>query len=320
MGGSAGQGPRRSLLFWVRIVLGVGGLVALIVIVRSVGLEVLIQTLRPALSYLPLLCALELGRYASEAVGAYLALGSRASLIPKATLFRANLIGASIANLAPAPRLVNETIKATLIAPYVGASVATSVGVTIQAATLLSVGLFSLPCALAVLFMAGVSFWFWAIVIHGVALVAVGLALRAATRAKGPLTWLAARFPRLAPGAEAFTEHSTEVGLWAVGPTAALMGNRGFQALQLGVASAAVGIDAGIVQGLAAQGVHLVANAVGVLVPAGLGTTDGAFTLAADLFSTDTARATSVALLMRITQLIWLGVGSIVLFVGTKRA
>lgn len=315
-----GERPRRPLLFWVRVVLGIGGLIALVVIVRGVGLDALVATLRPALAYLPLLCALEVGRYAAEAVGAYLALGSRASLIPKGTLFRANLIGASIANLAPAPRLVNETIKATLVAPYVGVSAATSVGVTIQAATLLSVGFFSFPCALAVLALAGVSLWFWAIVIHGVALVAVGLALRAATRARGPIQWLSRRFPRLAPGAGEFAEHSSEVGLWAAGPTLALMGNRGFQALQLGVASAAVGIDTGLLQGLAAQGVHLVANAVGVLVPAGLGTTDGAFTLAADLFGTDAARATSVALLMRITQLIWLGVGSIVLFVGTKRA
>jgi len=92
------------------------------------------------------------------------------------------------------------------------------------------------------------------------------------------------------------------------------------QVVELGVAARAVGIDAGVLRAMAAEGINLLAATVGVLVPGGLGTTDGAFTLAADLFSTDTARATSVALLMRITQLIWLGVGSIVLFVGTKRA
>jgi uncharacterized membrane protein YbhN (UPF0104 family) len=47
-----------------------------------------------------------------------------------------------------------------------------------------------------------------------------------------------------------------------------------------------------------------------VLVPGGLGTTDGAFTLAADLLATTGARATSLALLMRCVQILWVPIGS----------
>jgi uncharacterized membrane protein YbhN (UPF0104 family) len=61
---------------------------------------------------------------------------------------------------------------------------------------------------------------------------------------------------------------------------------------------------------MAAEGVHLLASAVGVLVPGGLGTTDGAFTLAADLLATTGARATSLALLMRCVQILWVPIGS----------
>lgn len=300
--------------------LGVGGLVAIALIIDGIGFDRIVETMRPAMRWVPVICVLEVGRFVSETAGAYFAFGSRAKEIPLLTLFRANLIGQSIANLAPAPRLVNETIKITLLAPYVGVPAATSVGATIQAATLLSVGLFSFPCAIAIFSLSGASVWFWAVVIHGIVLVATGLAIRGMTRAKGPGRWLAKRFPRLAPGTAEFAAHAEEVGLWATLPTVSLLGNRLFQAIQIGVAAFAVGIDTDIVRGMAAQGVNLVANAVGVIVPAGLGTTDGAFTLAAEMLKTDTAKAASLALLMRCTQLVWLFIGSGVLFFGPKRS
>jgi uncharacterized membrane protein YbhN (UPF0104 family) len=88
------------------------------------------------------------------------------------------------------------------------------------------------------------------------------------------------------------------------------------QLLQYAVAARAIGIDAGLLRALAAEGVNLVASAVGVLVPGGLGTTDGAFTLAADILGTTAARATSLALLIRCMQLVWLLIGSVVVFVA----
>jgi len=313
---SARRGP--SAATWVRIVLGVLGLCALAAIVHHVGFDLVMATLRPALAWLPLLCLLELGRIGSETAGAYVAYGARARQIPLATLFRANLVGQAIANLAPAPRLVNETIKATLLAPYVGVPTATAVGFTIQAATLISIGLFSIPCAAAIYVLGGASIWLWAALVHVLVHVGAGVALRAMTRARGPGRWLAQKFPRIAPGTAVFNEHSGQNGLLAIGPSCALMGNRFFQTLQLGVAARAAGIDAGIVQALAAQGVNLIANAVGVLVPGSLGTTDGALTLAASMLGTTAGRATSLALLLRCTQLAWLAIGSLVLMLGPR--
>jgi hypothetical protein len=65
---------------------------------------------------------------------------------------------------------------------------------------------------------------------------------------------------------------------------------------------------------MAAQGVSLVASAVGVFVPAGVGVNEGAFTLAADVLNTTAFRATSLALLIRCDQLVLALAGSILVF------
>jgi hypothetical protein len=310
---------KAAVMTWVRVALGVIGLGVLVAIVRHIGVQVLVDTLRPAVRWLPLLCALEVFRIASETASSYWALGSLAPRIPLTTLFRAHLLGHGIGNLAPAPRVVNETIKATLVAPFVGAPAATSVGFINQAATLIAVGLFTLPCAAAIFALVGASIWFWAALAHSVVIAASGVGLQAITRADAPGRWLAKRIPSLAARTTAFRDHALETGLFARGPVAGLLASRVVQTLQYGIAAHAVGIDVGFLRAMAAEGVQLVASAVGVLVPAGVGTQDGAFTLAATLLGTTMARATSLALLMRCVQLVWLAIASTIALVTRGR-
>jgi uncharacterized membrane protein YbhN (UPF0104 family) len=296
------------------------GLTVLVLLVRHVGFEVVASTLRGALPWLPLLSLLELLRIVCATVASWLAFGALAPRIPKGTLLRAHVLGHSIGTVAPAPTVVNETIKATLIAPYTGGGPAAAVGFINQAATLTSVGLFSIPCGLAILAMRGASLWFWACVIHAVVLVACGIGLQAVTRAGAPGRWLVKRVPRLAEPAQSFRQHATTVRLGAWGPVGAMMVGRAFQVLQYFVAARAVGIDSSMLGALSAQGVNLVASAVFVLVPGGLGTTDGAFALAAGLLGTTVARATSLALLTRCTQLVWILIGSMVALTSWRKA
>lgn len=312
-----GAGSSRSWMragFWARIALGVVGLGVVVWMIVSVGPDKVVASVGPALPWVPLICLLEMGRMAAETLAARIAFGSRASLVPLAALFRANVIGQSIANVAPAPRVVNETIKASLLAPHAGVPTVTSVGLTIQAATLTSVGLFSLPCGLAIYLRNNQPIWVWAALIHAFVLVGTGIALRAMTVSRRFSSWLAKRFPRWAPGASMFSDHASETGLWAAGPTLALMGNRACQMGQIAVAAHAVGVDVDVLSALAAEGVNLIAAAVGVMVPGGFGTTDGAFTLAADLLRATALQATSMALLLRCAQIVWLAVGSAILF------
>ena len=313
-------GDRSSrLTIAFRIALALAGLGMLAAIVRHVGVATILETLRPSLRWLPVLCGLELARMACETLSSWLAFGSLATRIPRATLLRAHVIGQSLSSLAPAPRVVNESIKIGLVAPFVGTAAATSVGFINQAATLISVGLFSIPCGAAMLAIGGASVWFWAAALHGVVLVTSGLGLQAVTRADAPGRWLSRKFPRLAARALAFRAHASETGLWAVGPTSALLLGRCVQAVQYGVAARAVGIDVGALGSLSIEGVNLVAAAVGVLVPGGLGTTDGAFTLAAGLLRTTVARTTSMALLMRCMQFAWVPVGALLALTPAKR-
>lgn len=304
---------QRSSFPWFRVALGVAGLVLMGLIVRGIGVDRMLATLRPALPWVPVLAAIELVRIGCAATASYFAFGPLASRIPKVTLFRAHLLGHSITAVAPAPTVFNETIKATLIEPYTGVGPAAAVGFTNQAATFMSNGLISIPCGLAMLAVHGpTSIWTYALAVHAVVLLGLGVALQVAMRADAPGRWLVGKFPRLEQRALAFRDHARGIKLGAQGPTLMLLVFRCLQMVQYAVAAHALGIDVTFLRAVATQGVHLVAVAVGVLVPGGFGTTEGAFTLAADVLDTTVARATAVALMMRCMQLLWVGIGSTV--------
>jgi len=308
-----------SVLRYLRPLLGLLGLVALAAIVHAVGVATVVETLRVAAPWLPLLCLLEAGRIGAESASSYFAFGALAPRIPLATLLRAHLLGHAIGAVAPAPTVFNETIKATLLAPRVGAPAAASVAVINQAATLMAGGLFSIPCAFAIFALGGASFWLWACAAHAVILITSGVGLRVLSRAGAARQWLASKMPRLADRMLVFHAHASANGLLAASSTGALLAGRAIQALQYGIAARAVGGDATFLHALAAQGVNLLAAAVGVIVPGGFGTTDGAFALAATLLGVTAARATSLSLLMRCVQIIWLLVASAVALVTPRR-
>lgn len=311
---------RSSRAFTVfRLALGIVGLVATTWIVRRVGVEIVLGTLREALPWLPALAAIELARIGCSALASYFAFGALAPRIPRGTLLRAHVIGHGLATVAPAPTVVNESVKATFFAPYTGAPAAAAVGFINQSATLISVGLLSIPCGVAIYLVEGASLWFLAAAVHAVVLVGAGLGLGIVTRARRLGALLVGRFPKLEERAAAFREHADTVDLAASKPTTALFVGRCLQMAQYALAARAVGIDMTILRALSAQGVSLVANAVGALVPGGFGTTEGAFTLAADLLGTTAARATALALLMRSTQLVWLAIASAFALVDLRR-
>lgn len=304
---------------WFRTALGVAGLIVVVAIVHYVGPQLLMRTLRRAIVWLPALCFLEMFRIASETASSYIAFGRLAGRIPRGVLFRAHVLGHSVAAFAPAPTVVREAIKATLLTPYVGAAPTTSVAFINQAATFISVGLVSIPCGAAIFALGGASLWFWACGAHAVILVACGVGLQTVIRGDALGRLLLRAFPRLGFRVAEFQEHANETGLFALGPTSALFVGRIFQLIQFWLAANAVGIRAGVVRAMAAQGVNLVAAAVGVLVPAGLGTTDGAFALAARMLETSLASSVSLALLMRCTDLVWILIAVLVAFFERPR-
>ena len=313
------ESERARTSIYFRLVLAVLGCGLLAYIIESVGARAIYDTLRPAVAWLPLLCVVEAVRIAFEALASRFAFGSLAPKIPTSTLYRAHVIGQSLGALAPAPRVVNETIKVGLLAPFVGMTAATAVGVVNQAATLIAGGLFSIPCGVAMYMLGGDSIWLIGAGVHAVWLVSSGLGLRAISRSDKIAKWAARKLPRFSDRILAFRNHGDEVGFFAAGPTISMMCGRACQALQYGIAAHAVGIHVGFLGAMAAEGVNLIATAIGVIIPGGVGTTDGAFTLAAKLLSTTVVRASALALLMRCLQIVWLPIGSAAALIGAPK-
>ncbi|WP_239014878.1 lysylphosphatidylglycerol synthase transmembrane domain-containing protein [Archangium violaceum] len=302
---------RARLLAMLRPAFAVVGLGVLVLLVRDVGTEELGKVLSRAAPWLPLVLLLEAARLALDAVGTWVAYGSRAEEVPFRSLLRAQLISTPVSTLAPAGRTAGEAMKAALVSRYTGGATAAAAAATSQAASLVSGGLISIPCALAAYLLTGTSWLTLALGVHTVALVLVGMGMRAGMRAQKLGAWLKRRFHRIATHTETFQESARGDGLLPARPIVATFLGRVLQVVQYGTLAVAVGIDTSSLQALVAQGLNMVALAVGTLVPGQFGVSDGAFALSAQVFGTTTAKAVSIALLAHVVQVLFVLVGSL---------
>lgn len=299
----------------LRAAFGIAGIVVLVLLVRQAGKDALLEALTPVLPWLPALLVLDLLRIGADAHATWLAYGARASAIPVARLLRAQLIANAVTYLAPAGRTAAEATKAMLLARYTSWPEATAAAALMQALALFGGAVISLPCFLA----AGVALGFSAkitllILAQGVGVTLTGLAVRGASRSSGLAAWLGRlRFRRVAEGAQEFRAVSRGGRLVPLRPLLSVSVGRAFQVAQVGIIAHAVGVPhVTVLRALLAQGVNMVALAVGVLVPGQLGATDGAFALSAEALGTTMPRALAIALVSHVLQVIWIVVGSLV--------
>jgi hypothetical protein len=309
---SAPRKPVRArVLAVLRPAFVLAGVVVLALLIRDVGTRELLAVLSRAAPWLPLVLALEAARLVLDAVGTWVAYGSRSREVPLPSTIRAQLISTVVSSLAPAGRTAGEALKAALLSPYTGAATAAAAAATSQAASLVAGGLISLPCALAAYLLTGPSWVTLALIVHTVLLVLVGAGLRCGMRARRLGGWLNRRVHRLAPHTETFQESARGCALLPARPILAILLGRVLQVAQYGVLAVAVGIDTTVVRALFAQGLNLVALAVGALVPGQFGVSDGAFALSAGALGTTTAKAMSIALIAHAMQVLFVLVGSL---------
>ena len=268
----------------VRPAFAVVGVALLVLLVQHAGAEELGRVLARAAPWLPWVLLLEVARLCLEAVATWVAYGSRAREVPFRCMLRAQLISTAVSSVAPAGRAAGEAAKAALLSPYTGGATAMAAAATSQAASLVSGGLISLPCAFAAYLLTGVSWLTLALGAHALVLLLMGLGMHAGLRGSA-----------LPPAR----------------PLVATFLGRTLQVVQYGLLAVAVGIDTGAVEALVAQGLHLVSMAVGALVPGQFGVRDGAFALSAKAFGTTTARAMSIALLAHGMQVLFVLLGSL---------
>lgn len=304
----------RGRVFWmvVRVLLGIAGVVAVVVLVQDTGVDAIATVIAPALPWLPLVAALELARVAMDALSSHYTLGTQRR-VPAWPLFAAHLVAYAVMGVSPAGRATSEAVKAGLLARWIGGGAAAALGTANQANTLLSSGTFTLVSAGAAYVFTGPSILTWALGAHFVMMNASGLALRAAARYERLGAAIARRFPSIARHVDAFHAISRETSLFPPRPVGAMMVGRAFQAAQFGVLAAAVGISPSVLGALAVHGVYLVVAAIGVMIPGQLGASEGAFAWSADILGTTVAQAMAIALLAHAIQLAFVAAGFVVL-------
>jgi len=292
-----------------RLVAGALGLAGVALIVRGIGLGVVADSLAGAVRLFPAVVALEGVRLACTVL-ALRALYDRP--VPIAPLARAGLIGYAVMGLVPAGRAVAEVARATMLARYVGATRAAVAAVRIQGASLVANALISLLAAAAVWLSlrAGAPAWLSLAILGNAAVTLVPgivlLSVSARTRLGAWVARLSRRRPFGAGVAEALEE----------GPRGALSAvgweflGRVLEVAQYAILLACVGGAPTPRLAFTAEGIHLVGAAVGDLLPAHLGTTEGNFTLAASALALPVASAVSIALLAHLAQLLWVLAGS----------
>lgn len=305
--------PKRAL--WrslVRGAFGVAGVVVLVLLVRSAGKEALLEALEPALPWLPALLALDALRIACDAHATVLAYGPSGAAIPRLRMLRAQLVANAVTYIAPAGRTAAEATKAAMLAEFTSWPEATAAAALMQSLALFGGAVISIPCVIASALVLGITDKITIFIFaQAIGVAASGFAVRFAARSRGITDFLGRRFQKAREGADDFHRRSQGGSLVPLAPLASVSVGRAFQVAQYAILAHAVGVDVTLGRALLAQGVNMVALAVGVLVPGQLGATDGAFALAAEALHTTMPRALAIALLAHVLQVIWIVIGSI---------
>lgn len=304
--------PRPLWQSLLRAAFGVAGVIVVVLLVRSAGKEALTEALLPTLPWLPALLALDLLRIGADAHATLLVYGERGAALPRARLLRAQLVANAVTYLAPAGRTAAEATKAAMLARFTSWPEATAAAAMMQALALFGGAVISIPCVIAAGTILGPTDRITLFILaQGLGVFGTGLAVRFASRSRGLTSFLGRKIRRVEAGADEFQRTSAESKLIPLGPLASVTVGRAFQVAQYAILAHAVGVDVTLGRALLAQGVNMVALAVGVLVPGQLGATDGAFALAADALHTTMPRALAIALVAHVLQVIWIVVGTL---------
>lgn len=293
----------------LRVALAVFGVGVIAYLIHHVGEDAVLDALRRTAMVLPLAFLLDGARIASDTLSTRLLLGEAGRPISFVRLFVAHVAGHGVMNVLPAGRSAAEATKAALLHRELGAAEAISMGASNQANTLLANALFSIPCALAALLVIHGSWLPIALGIHTLVLLAAGVGLRVAMTNRHVEAFFARRLPRVGAHLGRFAERARETPIVAWGPVLAMAVGRLAQTLEYGLLAWSVGIDVGVLEAFAVQGINLVAAAVGVVMPGQLGSSEAVFAFAADALHTDAASAMTIALAAHVVAMAWALVG-----------
>jgi hypothetical protein len=293
------------------------GLSVLVYVVYSVGFTRVLETFVGAAAWMPLVMLADLGFFVFETNAYRAVLGSGAAQIPKIRFFRASLLYYCVMVLAPLGRMGAEVARATAFAPWVGGGRAMAAAGNMQAGVLIANFAISVPCWIAAALALGAGHPLsWLLLVNGVGTGLLGVLTLLLIRRSRIGAWLGASFPRLKKlGADldgSVAASPKELWLTVLSCSTARLLQLGQYAALLAAIGAVVTVGGSLV----AFGVHLVGAAFGDMVPNQVGVLEGTYRIFADAvgLGDDPARAVSIALLARISQMAMAGVFLVVLF------
>jgi uncharacterized membrane protein YbhN (UPF0104 family) len=244
--------------------------------------------------FTPALIACEVGRIGSESIATWYAL--RKPDIPRSALFRAVWLGYAWGAVMPLPRPAAETAKASVLAPYVGASATAASGVVMQTAVLSAIGAACLFSALYI-YPNQLSY---ALFGNTALLWTSSIALLLLARSSRICNWLGRRIPRFHKAILEVNEHHR--GAEFSRATMFTFGSNALQFVGLGLLAgeSSIGrLHAACLLG----GTYLITGSAGVLIPGQVGARELAFAALAPVLGVDPATAVAYSLLPRAAQL-----------------
>jgi hypothetical protein len=288
-----------------RALLFAGGLALAVWLVRAAGAARVLEVLRGAGGWLPVVVVLEVAFVSSDLIAARLLLGSAARAVDVTTWVRAMALAYASTNLLPTGRAAGEAARAATLAGAVGTAGAAGACTRLQACVLLANTIVSTIAAGLIAPHGGLARPLaGALLLNALGCAILGTALFALLHDGRFSAWLRRRFPRFAQTEALSTYAAPTKRVILVAQASCVLGCCA-QTAQYAVVMYAIGGALSPMAGITAQGIHLVGAAVGDLVPGQLGATEGAYRAFASTlgFGAEAARAVSVPLLVRVAQL-----------------
>ncbi len=265
---------------WLQIGFAVvGAAIVAFLVLRAGPMELLGAILRVG-PWFPVLLLFELGIVVLNALALASLYRAGGAPLPGPDLWRASFRAQLFAVVAPAGRLVAETVRAQQLSGRAGRARAAAAAAWMVAIVLLANALIAIPLMVAVALVDGAAWLTLAVGLYCVATFAIGGAVVFAGRARLG-RWLARRIAIAREAGPAFDDAFASE---APGVGRALLLEFCTRLLLIGeilLLRHAVGASADVLSALATTGLVLAGAAAGDFVPAQLGATDGPVSLAA---------------------------------------
>jgi hypothetical protein len=290
----------------VRALLLVAGIAGVVFLVVETGPERVWATLVAGAWTLPVVMIFDAGYFVCEALAHRAVIGERARSIPFRVFVRATMLVYVVASLVPLGRAGAEVARAAAFTPYVGAGRAAAAGTNVQVAAFVGNTFISALCFAACATTLGIAHPLTLLLaLNGVGTLLLAAVTWTLVRRTALGAGIAKRWPGIAKRFEGLGDGLRASPAELARAIAATCGARVVQIAQYTGLLVAVGLHPAIVATLLALGVHLVGAGLGDVVPNQVGVLEGAYRVFADALSLgdDPARAVSIALFARVSQI-----------------